>query len=80
MCLALFLRRPNIEYFCDMHYDPFLLMQDHGKVYGSSNSSLVLTGIVYGVVGSDRAVLFGIRVYDFVDRVERDYNDALGYG
>ncbi len=26
--------RPDVTFFCDLHYDPFLYMQDHGKVYG----------------------------------------------
>ncbi|CAK5277686.1 unnamed protein product [Mycena citricolor] len=25
---------PDIKYFCDLDYDPFLVMQDEGKVYG----------------------------------------------
>ncbi|KZS88860.1 glycosyltransferase family 15 protein [Sistotremastrum niveocremeum HHB9708] len=25
---------PGVKYFCDIDYDPFLLMQDEGKVYG----------------------------------------------
>jgi alpha 1,2-mannosyltransferase len=28
------LRRPSIKLFCDIDYDPFLLMQDGKKVYG----------------------------------------------
>jgi hypothetical protein len=26
--------RPDIKLFCDLHYDPFLVMQDQNKVYG----------------------------------------------
>lgn len=26
--------RPSVKYFCDLDYDPFLLMQDQGKQYG----------------------------------------------
>lgn len=25
---------PDVTYFCDLDYDPFLVMQDQGKVYG----------------------------------------------
>ncbi|KAF8481515.1 glycosyltransferase family 15 protein [Gautieria morchelliformis] len=25
---------PNVKFFCDIDYDPFLIMQDQGKVYG----------------------------------------------
>jgi hypothetical protein len=27
--------RPDIKFFCDLDYDPFLIMQDQGKVYGT---------------------------------------------
>lgn len=30
----LLLLRPSVKYFCDLDYDPFLLMQDTGKKYG----------------------------------------------
>ena len=26
--------RPDVTFFCDLDYDPFLYMQDHEKVYG----------------------------------------------
>ena len=26
--------RPNVKFFCDLDYDPFLVMQDGNKVYG----------------------------------------------
>jgi len=25
---------PGVTYYCDLTYDPFLYMQEHGKVYG----------------------------------------------
>lgn len=25
---------PGVTFFCDLHYDPFLVMQDEKKVYG----------------------------------------------
>jgi len=25
---------PNVQFFCDIHYDPFLIMEDNNKVYG----------------------------------------------
>jgi len=25
---------PNVKFYCDLHYDPFLFMQDNKKVYG----------------------------------------------
>ena len=29
--------RPDVNYYCDLDYDPFRLMQDHEKVYGTSD-------------------------------------------
>lgn len=26
--------RPDVKFFCDIDYDPFLIMQDQKKVYG----------------------------------------------
>jgi alpha 1,2-mannosyltransferase len=26
--------RPDVRFFCDLNFDPFLLMQDQNKVYG----------------------------------------------
>jgi len=28
--------RPDVTFFCDLDFDPFLYMQDHEKVYGES--------------------------------------------
>ena len=27
-------RRPDVKFFCDLDYDPFLIMEDQQKVYG----------------------------------------------
>jgi hypothetical protein len=29
-----FVVRPDVRFFCDLNFDPFLLMQDQNKVYG----------------------------------------------
>ena len=29
-------RRPDVKFFCDLDYDPFLIMEDQQKVYGMS--------------------------------------------
>jgi len=29
--------RPDVSFFCDVDYDPFLVMQDQNKVYGRSS-------------------------------------------
>ncbi|KAF9005662.1 glycosyltransferase family 15 protein [Cyathus striatus] len=26
--------RPSVKFFCDVNYDPFVFMEDHGKIYG----------------------------------------------
>ena len=31
---VLSISRPNVQFFCDLHYDPFLVMEDQNKVYG----------------------------------------------
>lgn len=28
------MRRPDVKFFCDLDYDPFLIMQDQNKMYG----------------------------------------------
>lgn len=33
-CLSPNTHRPNVKFFCDLDYDPFLVMQDGNKVYG----------------------------------------------
>lgn len=30
--------RPDVDFFCDIDYDPFLFMQDNKKVYGIYSS------------------------------------------
>jgi len=27
--------RPDVRFFCDLNFDPFLIMQDQNKVYGT---------------------------------------------
>src|ERR1700744_325382 len=41
--------RPDISYFCDLDYDPFLLMQDENKVYGLLTKSSTISGFAYSV-------------------------------
>ncbi len=41
--------RPNIKLFCDIDYDPFLLMQDQKKIYGLW---AFLNDSTYGSLGS----------------------------
>lgn len=36
--------RPDVRFFCDLNFDPFLLMQDEGKVYGTMNISDLFYG------------------------------------
>jgi len=37
---------PNVQFFCDIHYDPFLIMQDGGKVYGFTVSLYEYEGTI----------------------------------
>lgn len=32
--------RPDVRFFCDLNFDPFLLMQDQGKVYGMVDAQI----------------------------------------
>lgn len=37
--------RPDVRYFCDLDYDPFLFMEDSNKIYGTSqyiNNQVIL--------------------------------------
>lgn len=38
--------RPDVRFFCDLNFDPFLIMQDQNKVYGTLNTFVVLAGLV----------------------------------
>jgi len=38
------LARPDIRFFCDLNFDPFLIMQDQKKVYGAVESLAFLRG------------------------------------
>jgi hypothetical protein len=33
--LTIIALRPDVTFFCDLDFDPFLFMQDHEKVYGA---------------------------------------------
>ena len=48
-CLRSYLRvdsclsyRPDVTFFCDLDYDPFLVMQDQDKVYGTFGQLLLM--------------------------------------
>ncbi len=34
-CTYVSVPRPDVKFFCDLDYDPFLIMQDQQKVYGT---------------------------------------------
>jgi hypothetical protein len=33
--LMIVLLRPDVTFFCDLDFDPFLFMQDNEKIYGA---------------------------------------------
>jgi len=35
--------RPDVTFFCDLNFDPFLFMQDHEKVYGAYRGKYFLS-------------------------------------
>ena len=40
----LLLARPDVRFFCDLNFDPFLIMQDQKKVYGAVEFLVFLRG------------------------------------
>ena len=36
--------RPHVSFFCDVNFDPFLIMQDQNKVYGAVEFPIFLRG------------------------------------
>lgn len=36
--------RPDVRFFCDLNFDPFLLMQDQNKVYGTCDTPIRCIG------------------------------------
>ena len=49
--------RPDVKYYCDISYDPFLLLQKENKVYGE-NISLTTRFCL------DRKLIFIYRLYN----------------
>jgi hypothetical protein len=41
--LTMTLKRPDVRFYCDLDYDPFLIMQDQNKVYGTLLSGLIVS-------------------------------------
>jgi len=33
--------RPDVTFFCDLNFDPFLFMQDNEKVYGTFRGTVI---------------------------------------
>jgi alpha 1,2-mannosyltransferase len=52
--------RPDVKFFCDLEYDPFLIMQDQNKVYGAHQTQcLRLYPAHFGVPG------FTVSLYEY---------------
>lgn len=62
--------RPSIKLFCDIDYDPFLLMQDQKKVYGECS----MIGLDWTI--SDMTIHV-VRIHTVAIRVYRDDPYAL---
>ena len=43
-------RRPDVKFFCDLDYDPFLIMEDQQKVYGMSSIGRIMLNRLMNVV------------------------------
>jgi hypothetical protein len=51
--------RPDVKFFCDLDYDPFLIMQDQNKVYGQPKTSLSTKSF------SERVTGFTVSLYEY---------------
>ena len=43
-------RRPDVKFFCDLDYDPFLIMEDQQKVYGMSSIGRIILSKLINIV------------------------------
>jgi hypothetical protein len=58
--------RPDVKFFCDLDYDPFLIMQDQKKAYGN---------VFHFAFRNELLIQF--RVHCVALRVRGDYPDSL---
>ena len=65
------LARPDVRFFCDLDFDPFLIMQDQKKVYGKVESPVSLYG--RGSVN-----LASFRFHNLVVRIRSNDSDPMG--
>ena len=67
----LLLSRPDVRFFCDLNFDPFLFMQEQKKVYGALDSPVDSIG--------RRLVNFAsFRLHDFAVRIRSNDPDPMG--
>lgn len=65
------LPRPDVRFFCDLDFDPFMFMQDQKKVYGALDPPVDL-------VGRRSVNLSSFRLHDFAVRVRSNDSDPMG--
>ena len=63
-------RRPDVKFFCDIDYDPFIYMQENEKVYGT----------FWAIVAAGGASEHCSRLHHLLVRVGAYYSYAMGLG
>ncbi len=51
--------RPDVTFFCDIDYDPFLFMQDNNKMYGFTISLYEYEATIPTLWGAVKGSLIG---------------------
>lgn len=62
-------QRPDVKFFCDVPYDPFVYMQENDKVYSECRMTM----------HSPQQYSPLLRLYYFFSRVGTNYSDTLVY-
>lgn len=71
--LTILLARPDVRFFCDLNFDPFLIMQDQKKVYGTVSFPVFLYGRRFVNSAS-------FRFHDLSVRIRSNDSDLVGHG
>lgn len=66
-------QRPDVKFFCDLDYDPFLIMQDQKKLYGASFSLSPLTSYSFCYYSG-----FTVSLYEYEATIPTLWNAVKG--
>ena len=71
--------RPDVQFFCDLEYDPFLIMQDQNKVYGQH--LLCLLAVRHLILSNRRFHCITLWVWSYhshiMERCERSVSPVI---